>query len=98
MRVYAMLEAFDNSLRRVSKGIELRARIQDAEKEECGSCEKWMKCTCPREYNEKGRPKGPSDTTPACALFERTGWAEKLIDERVQAYEDFVKEREDGTV
>ena len=98
MRVYAMLEAFDNSLRKVSKEIELRARIRDAEKEECGSCERWMKCTCPREYNEKGRPKGPSGIAPACELFERTEWSENLIAERLQTYAKFVKEREDGTV
>ena len=91
MSAYTVLENFDNSLRQVTKKIELRAEIRDAEKEKCGSCEKWMKSTCHRERNENGRPKGPSVTSPACALFERTEWVEKLIDERVQAYEDYVR-------
>jgi len=87
-----MLETFDDSLRAVSKKIELRASIRGAEKEECGACERWMKCTCPREYNEKGRPKGPSAVSPACELFERTEWITKLISERRQAYKDYIKE------
>ena len=95
MNIYDMLETFDDSLRVSTKKIELRASIRDAEKKECGACERWMKCTCPREYNEKGRPKGPSAVSPACELFERTEWETELIAERVKAYEDYIKEATD---
>lgn len=92
MSIFTVLENFDNSLRQVTKKIELRARIRAAEMKECGDCKKWMKCTCPKEYNEKGRPKGPSGVAPACELFERTEWSEELITKRVQEYEDYAGE------
>jgi len=35
----------------------------------CGNCDKWMCCNCPKEYNVKGRNKGPSMNEFGCELF-----------------------------
>jgi hypothetical protein len=50
--------------------LQLRADIARRARE-CGSCRFWM-CgrECPREYHERGRPRGPSMKAPICGKYE----------------------------
>lgn len=48
---------------------------------ECGSCEKWMTKSCPKEKldSRTGRKSGPSGGTYKCNEFVMNSWATELM-------------------
>ena len=67
---------------REQKIADLRADIAQRARE-CGSCRFWM-CgsDCPREYHDKGRPRGPSMKAPICGKYEMKAYDVKRQAER----------------
>ena len=51
-------------------------RLHELRSELCGHCDKWMKCTCPREKPPGGKP---SCNTPGCSQFIRSASTERQI-------------------
>lgn len=60
---------------------EIRLSIYASETQ-CGSCSRWMKKSCPREYNYNGWPRGPSCAGQKCDRFEMSLMAVKHVTEQ----------------
>lgn len=65
---------------RVQKIRELRSEIARRPRE-CGSCQKWMTHSCPKEHNVGGRPRGPSMKAPICGQHILKDYDAKRLDE-----------------
>lgn len=65
---------------RAQKIRELRADILRRPRE-CGSCQKWMTRSCPKEHNAGGRTRGPSMKAPICGQHILKDHDAKRLDE-----------------
>lgn len=78
--IWGWADKFGDYTQRVHRRREVWAAIVEADTT-CGSCDKWMTDSCPREVqdNRKGHKVGPSCKSVKCNEFVMKAWDAKRL-------------------